>query len=294
VTRLARALRADALRADAQRAAGHGAPHGRESGRSPAGRQDADSGAGEADLEDRILAAMMARPGEWRDVAGWLPATVFSTPIRRDLYGLVRERLTASRPVDPLIIACDASGLPQSPSPGAYKTPDHLARFALLLGALEAASGSPRAAGRALLAEHVLVTALGPDWHADPERAWQLVSTATAASAAEPRRLPEPAAAQERGHDARSAAQRAAAARAPGQAPAPRAGASPKSAPDAAGRKAAAPAAGARQNPAAPQPSAPRPEPAPPRFRTARPAPSRPVQTQQPAPPSQRGPSQSM
>jgi hypothetical protein len=130
-------------------------------------------------LEDRVLASLMKHPADGLAVIEWLPAEAFSTAPHRDLYDLIRQRLAVARPVDPLIIAWDASQLPNlSPSAEEYGGAAFLTQVALQISALDPAPGTAEILGRTLWAEHILTNALGQEWHTDPERVRQLAKLA--------------------------------------------------------------------------------------------------------------------
>jgi hypothetical protein len=130
-------------------------------------------------LEDRVLASLMKHPADGLAVTGWLPAEAFSTAAHLDLYDLIRQRLAAGRPVDPLIIAWDASQLPNlSPSAEDYGGSAFLTQVALQVSALDPAPGTAEILGKTLWAEHILTNVLGEDWHADPGRVRQFATLA--------------------------------------------------------------------------------------------------------------------
>jgi hypothetical protein len=110
-------------------------------------------------LQDRVLADLMTRPGDGRDVVPWLSAEAFSEGPRRDLYGLIRQAITAREPVDPLIIAWHAAQQDAGPSP----------EFVLRTAAADPIPGTAAAIGRVLLADYVCTTRFGPDWTKSPQ-----------------------------------------------------------------------------------------------------------------------------
>ena len=133
-------------------------------------------------LQEQVLADLMHRPADGRDVTSWLPDTVFTAGPNCRLYQLISNRLADGRPVDPLIIAWDAS-LVRDPrgtagTPGTPGTPEiaeisgtpetlageSLAAAALRLGALDPGPGTGAVLGRALYAEHVCTDSFGPGW----------------------------------------------------------------------------------------------------------------------------------
>ncbi len=191
---------ARALRADARRATRPGPDRDHEPGWSARDRTPADplTRAGDQsvpvkpeDMEDRVLASLMKHPADGRAVIEWLPAEAFSTAPRRDLYDLICQRLAIGRPVDPLIIAWDASRLPEARSSEEYGGAAFLTQVALRVGGLEPAPGTAEVLGRALWAERILTSALGKGWPAEPERIRLLATLA----AGDPgvRREPAPA-----------------------------------------------------------------------------------------------------
>jgi hypothetical protein len=169
---------ARALRADARRATRPDQGTDRDPGRAARRMSDADPVARSGDqparvrpedLEDRILASLMRHPADGQAVTGWLPADAFSTAPHRDLYDLIRQRLASGRPVDPLIIAWDASRLPDIPSSHEYGGAAFLTQVALQVGALDPAPGTAEILGRALWANRIMVSTLGENWTSDPE-----------------------------------------------------------------------------------------------------------------------------
>jgi hypothetical protein len=182
VARLARALRADA------RPATQGTPGTArmtpppESQRAPLDPEA---------LQEQVLADLMHRPADGHDVTSWLPDTVFTAGPHRSLYQLISIRLADGRPVDPLIIAWDASLL-RDPGgtagiPGTAEG-ESLAAAALRLGALDPGPGTGAILGRALYAEHMFTDTFGPRW---PEELSRIPAPAPAVPA-DPSRRPEP------------------------------------------------------------------------------------------------------
>jgi DnaB-like helicase N terminal domain len=139
----------------------------------PAGNeQPAPRGAEE--LERRLLATMLNDRAEAASIAGWMPAEAFSAVPLRDLYQLACQRLENDQPVDPLIIAWDASQLPgRSP-----QDRESLARLALQVGALDPAPPAGAALRRAVRADYILTRLAGPTWDTDAEHAGQLIPPA--------------------------------------------------------------------------------------------------------------------
>jgi len=99
--RLARALGAEARRR-ADRVSPPAVP-------SPVGAADRAAPLSAGALQEQVLADLMLHPAGRGDITSWLPATVFAAGNNRTLYELIRLRLDSGRPVDPLIIAWDAS-----------------------------------------------------------------------------------------------------------------------------------------------------------------------------------------
>ena len=118
-------------------------------------------------LHEQVLADLIRRPGSGHAVTAWLPAAVFTPGPRRELYELIRIHLDAGKPVDPLIIACEAD-LYQSLARGGdlreARTGESLPELALRLGALNPAPGTAAVLGQALLASYVCAVQFGPDW----------------------------------------------------------------------------------------------------------------------------------
>ena len=200
--RLARALAAGA------RSATRGAP---EAARPPARRGNQPAPLDASALEEQVLADLMRRPASGREVTSWLPSTVFSATANRALYRLISVRLADGRPVDPLIIAWDASML--AGAAGTAGTPgtaegQSLAAAALRLGALDPAVGTAAALGQALYAEQVCKDTFGPGWRTEPRR--NPPQPAAPALPGEPSQAPGPAAAANAAAPAHQPAQAAA------------------------------------------------------------------------------------
>jgi hypothetical protein len=181
VARLARALRAGA------RSATRGAQETALTAVPPQGQPaplDAEA------LQEEILADLMRRPADGRGIVAWLPDTVFSAGPNRSLYQLISLRLAHGRPVDPLIIAWDASLLsdPRSiaATPGTTTRIESLAAAALRIGALDPAPGASAVLSRALYADQVCTDTFGPDWPQEPALA------PVPPAPADPPRAPEP------------------------------------------------------------------------------------------------------
>ena len=182
VARLARALRADA------RSATQGTP-GTARTLLPSASQRAPLDA-EA-LQEQVLADLMRRPADGRDVTSWLPDTVFTAGPNRSLYQLISIRLADGRPVDPLIIAWDASQLRDLDGTAGISgtaAGESLAAATLRLGALDPGPGTAAILGRALYAEQVCADTFGPYWPKEPRR----IPTPVPAAPAEPSLRPEP------------------------------------------------------------------------------------------------------
>lgn len=188
--RLARALGADARRLAARPAPPPAPPP------VPAGNQPAPLSAGA--LQEQLLADLMLHPASGGDVTSWLPATVFAAGTNRALYQLISLRLEAGRPVDPLIIAWDATALAVTPGPATAQG-ESLTAAALRLGALHPAPGTAAVLAQPLYAEQICADAFGPDWRKEPrpvpapEPARVPVPAPAAASAADPARTAGPA-----------------------------------------------------------------------------------------------------
>jgi hypothetical protein len=116
-----------------------------------------------AALEEQVLADLMLHPTRRGDLTSWLPSAVFAAGNNRTLYELISARLERGRPVDPLIIAWDASALPAATGPDAARG-EHPAAAALRLGALNPPAGTAEVLARPLYAERVCDASLGPNW----------------------------------------------------------------------------------------------------------------------------------
>ena len=118
-------------------------------------------------LQEQMLADLMLHPASRGDVTSWLPARVFSAGHNRTLYQLISLRLDGGRPVDPLIIAWDASTLAGAAGSGTAQG-ESLAAAALRLGASNPAPGTAAVLAQPLYAEQVCTQAFGPDWRKGP------------------------------------------------------------------------------------------------------------------------------
>jgi DnaB-like helicase N terminal domain len=118
------------------------------------------------DLQELVLADLMQRPAAASAVLAWLPPEMFTTGGRRHLYELISDRVAAGWPVDPLIVAWNAS---LSQDEGTIR-PDDVLR----IGALTAIPGTAAVLGRALLADSIITQRFGDSWlqkirlHPDP------------------------------------------------------------------------------------------------------------------------------
>lgn len=155
--RLARALGADARRLP-DRAASPVAP-----APVPSGNQSAPFSANA--LQEQVLADLMLNPASRGDIASWLPARVFDAGPNRTLYQLINLRVAGGRPVDPLIIAWDASALVGG---GITEQGESLAAAALRLGAENPPPGTAAVFAQLLYAEQVCRDAFGPNWRKQP------------------------------------------------------------------------------------------------------------------------------
>ena len=88
-----------------------GGPRITASGRVARRRGDQAAPLSTGTLQERVLADLMLHPAGRGDVTRWLPATASPPGNNRTMYQLIRLRLDSGRPVDPLIIAWDASTL---------------------------------------------------------------------------------------------------------------------------------------------------------------------------------------
>jgi len=117
------------------------------------------------DLQDLVLAGLMRYPGAGGpELAGRVPPEAFGSGARRELYVVIRNLIGRRVPVDPLIVAWEATGRQQATAPG----PSETAVLALELGQLPTAPGMAGHLGRGLLADHVLTRAYGQDWTRQP------------------------------------------------------------------------------------------------------------------------------
>ena len=114
-----------------------------------------------------MLADLMLHPAGRGDLTSWLPSAVFAAGNNRTLYELISARLERGRPVDPLIIAWDASALPAATGPDAARG-EHPAAAALRLGALNPPADTAEVLARPLYAERVCDASLGPNWPTQP------------------------------------------------------------------------------------------------------------------------------
>jgi hypothetical protein len=188
---------ARALRASLPRAAHPGTGNGQEPGwpapppgnpvshAGPAGGEEPAPGSTE-ELERRLLATVLSNRAEAVSVTGWMPAGAFTSAPLRDLYELACQRLENGRAVDPLVIAWDASQLPgRSP-----QDRERLVRLALRLST-DPAPPTGAALRRAVQADYVLSTLVGPRWDTDAERVRRLIAPAPG-SPGQQRGEPEP------------------------------------------------------------------------------------------------------
>jgi hypothetical protein len=189
--RLARALGADARRLAARPPAPPAVP---------ARNQSAPLSAGA--LQEQVLADLMLHPASRGDITSWLPATVFTPETNRTLYQLISMRLDSGRPVDPLIIAWDATAFAGAQGPAAAHG-ESPAAAALRLGALNPAPGTAVVLAQPLYADQICVGAFGPDWRKEPrpvpapDSAPDPEPAPAAASAADPARSVGPAQARQ-------------------------------------------------------------------------------------------------
>jgi hypothetical protein len=119
-------------------------------------------------LQEQVLADLMLNPAGRGDIASWLPARVFDAGPNRTLYQLINLRLAGGRPVDPLIIAWDASALVGGGITGQGESP---AAAALHLGTLNPAPGAAAVFAQLLYAEQVCRNTFGPNWQKQPTSA---------------------------------------------------------------------------------------------------------------------------
>ena len=181
-------------------------------------------------LQEQMLADLMLHPASRGDVTSWLPARVFSAGHNRTLYQLISLRLDGGRPVDPLIIAWDASTLAGAAGSGTAQG-ESLAAAALRLGASNPAPGTAAVLAQPLYAEQVCTQAFGPDWRKGPRPV--PVPPPVSAAPASPVHVTSPAAAEQAPSAARQPSSPAA--------PAVKVASRPEPAPAAAGRQVPAP-----------------------------------------------------
>lgn len=118
-------------------------------------------------LQEEMLADLMLHPASRGDVTSWLPARVFSPGHNRTLYQLISLRLDGGRPVDPLIIAWDASMLAGAAGSETAQG-ESLVAAALRISASNPAPGIAAVLAKPLYAEQVCMQAFGPDWRKEP------------------------------------------------------------------------------------------------------------------------------
>jgi hypothetical protein len=177
---------ARALSAGARRRADRVSP---PAAASPVGVGDQTGALSTGTLQERVLADLMLHPAGRGDVISWLPATAFAPGNNRTMYQLIRLRLDSGRPVDPLIIAWDASTLADASRP-ATPLGEPLAAAALRVGALNPAPGTAAILARSLYADQARADSPGPDWR---ERGSFPVPPHGATSPTVPTRMADPA-----------------------------------------------------------------------------------------------------
>lgn len=178
VVELARGLRAAVV---ARVEAGRGALVTREASGSAATGDRAEGvrqGISRESLQRLVLADLMRRPGDGREVAERIPAAMFTAGPARRLYGLIRERIVSGKAVDPVIIAWEAGERYGAGPVAGGPLEWSLGEIALRIGATPTAAGTARVYGRALLAEHMLSSRFGDWWTREADFAGRLYLSA--------------------------------------------------------------------------------------------------------------------
>jgi hypothetical protein len=117
-----------------------------------------------------VLADLMRRPADGRSAVARIPAEMFTAGPLRALYAVISARIVAGEPVDPVIIAWEASQGDQAVVAGdAAAARWSLPAIALKIGETPTAVGTARVFGRALLADHVLTERFGAGWAQERE-----------------------------------------------------------------------------------------------------------------------------
>lgn len=125
---------------------------------------------GRDDLENDILACMMANPDEARRVAGWLPAEVFEPGPRQGLYALIQHFAATDRAIDPVTLAWAVQQQTEDGHPGHGLSPGYV----LGLGQLGSVPGTAETLGSPLLADHIYRTTVAEDWAQTGQHGLQL------------------------------------------------------------------------------------------------------------------------
>ena len=117
------------------------------------------------DLQELVLADLLRRPDDARQVVGWLPAHAFTAGTHRATYDLIRGLVADGKPADPILVAWQARrARTASTDPSGLPEPEEILR----IGALDAAPGTAAILGRALLADELCTRRFGKDWPALP------------------------------------------------------------------------------------------------------------------------------
>lgn len=109
------------------------------------------------------MADLMNRPADGRQVIGWLPGDVFTTPATVQLYELISGLLDQGDPVDSLLVAWQASQLIRTAGPRGPEPPLS-PQDVLRIAAADTPPGTAATFGRGLFADRVCAVKLGPDW----------------------------------------------------------------------------------------------------------------------------------
>lgn len=112
------------------------------------------------DLENNVLACLMANPHEARRVSGWLPPEVFSEGPRRELYTLIQGFVASRQAIDPITLAWAVQQHAESGRSNHWLNPE----FVLGLGEITAVPGTAETLGSPLLADYIYRTTVGEDW----------------------------------------------------------------------------------------------------------------------------------
>jgi hypothetical protein len=118
-------------------------------------------------VEELVLADLMTRPADGREVIGWLPGDAFTTPETTQLFELISGLLGNGSPVDPVIVAWEASELARTAAAHGRPVPVS-SDYVLTVAALATPPGTAPVLGRGLFADRVCSVKLGPQWVTRP------------------------------------------------------------------------------------------------------------------------------